>query len=237
MTFRIETGLATRLPRDDEGRHGGFRLNEDIDVSDAQVLRQVCTRGWAGPEADGVWSQEIVAQLLFQHAEGSDEKIALWLAAMPFVTDTHAQLFDISWNGIAVGRVRLDSTRIGRQVFKILRPPELAGEEWARIDLLFRAASSPEQEGLSGDARPLGLKLARAAFAPADAPPPPLFEGPALIVAGEPAVLPAADTVARLEAKCDRILDELRAARLVADRLARVLDRIVGVAAELRPGE
>ena len=166
----------------------------------------------------------------------------MWLAGMPFVTETHAQLFDVRWDGIDVGRVRLDWTLGGRQVLKIVRPRESAGERWARIDLIFRDLSSPAEQGSSGDTRPLGIKLGRLAFTDVDAPCPPLFEGEAIAVGG-PVVAPAPDAVARLEAKCDLIAAELGATRALADEaqrsaahVARTLDRMIGAATERGAG-
>lgn len=244
MAFRIETALSTRLPRDGDGRHPGFLPGADIDLSDPQVQREVCLRGFAGPEHDGCWTEQTSALLQFRMAAGADDLCAVWISAMPFVTPTHAQQFELSCDGEAIGSVRLGWEQGGRQVLKLIRPDAGIGNPWMRIGLTFRDPSSPAAQGESEDARPLGLKIARIAFTAPYAPAPPLFEGPVIVVSTAPTETPAPDPVARLEAraraldaKLDLVMDELRAVRGLADqartsaaRVAAALDRAFGSA-------
>ncbi|MCD5995595.1 hypothetical protein KDX38_18450 [Pseudomonas sp. CDFA 602] len=124
-------------------------------VKDRPVFsRDLLASGWAGVEADRVWSEDKQARLLFKTTAQSAGHVKLDLEAF-LPTPQSSQLVTFVLDGKQVGQAKFSPGK-ARQTISI---PVAASDQVQTLQLQIDKPISPQSAGLSDDARELGVAL------------------------------------------------------------------------------
>jgi len=152
-----------RLSRELPDMEPRYQIGEEIDFSDPSDSRCFMREGWGETESWGVWSVAGRARLFLRLEER--RVLVLRVLVQPFLTEKHRRI---------VVCVSVAELEVGRWTFS-LDDPEADRPRWCEafiqttgpgdsgtaLDISFAidAPSSPLAEGLSADARALGIGL------------------------------------------------------------------------------
>lgn len=153
--------LIRKLP-DTEPR---YQIGEEIDFSDPLDSRCFMREGWGDTENWGVWTVWPLAKLTLRLGSETDQSLVLKAFVHPFLTQTHRHIsicVSTAEREIAHWSFSFDASRAAEPRWCEASIPARGDKYRSRaleITFTIDSPTSPLAEGISKDARTLGLGL------------------------------------------------------------------------------
>ncbi len=166
LLTRLEAAVRAAKPRypDPAGARirNALRPGQDILVGQDAASVEYLRSGWSHAEGEGRWTDGERAVVAFGLPAGACQGYVVQFEAKPFLGQGDAVLdVGISFCGRERGRLRWPPLPNETRCFDFVFFPDGPLPAEGELVFTFRGASSPLAQGLSDDARTLGLRLTR----------------------------------------------------------------------------